>query len=228
MPGRSVIPSRPSWRLVRSTTGLSPGGRRVAAQALVEEQHARRVGGTAGDEHDDARDGVPRVVVRSGPVAPAVRTMRATMHGLSRRSSWPVSRLRSYARVIAHGGPRERDFKTTCYRAADGLWPRRAAPHDFPYCQRATAGVYPRLTMALIKCADCGKEMSSEAPACPSCGKPNAATVAKKKTSTRDAGCLLMVLGLLGSLFVPGSLQVFMWGLLFVGLVIAVLGMVKK
>lgn len=27
--------------------------------------------------------------------------------------------------------------------------------------------------MALIKCADCGKEISDEAVVCPSCGKPN-------------------------------------------------------
>jgi hypothetical protein len=27
--------------------------------------------------------------------------------------------------------------------------------------------------MALIKCADCGNEMSDQAPACPKCGKPN-------------------------------------------------------
>jgi hypothetical protein len=29
--------------------------------------------------------------------------------------------------------------------------------------------------MALITCAECGSQLSSEAPACPKCGKPNAA-----------------------------------------------------
>jgi hypothetical protein len=82
--------------------------------------------------------------------------------------------------------------------------------------------------MALVTCSDCSKEMSSDAPACPHCGKPNAAVAKKKSTSTRDAGCLLMVLALLGSLLVPPGLQVFMWGLLFIGLVIAVLGLVQK
>lgn len=28
--------------------------------------------------------------------------------------------------------------------------------------------------MALIKCSECGKDISSQAPACPNCGKPQA------------------------------------------------------
>lgn len=30
--------------------------------------------------------------------------------------------------------------------------------------------------MALIKCSDCGKEISDSAPTCPNCGKPRIAT----------------------------------------------------
>jgi hypothetical protein len=82
--------------------------------------------------------------------------------------------------------------------------------------------------MALIKCPECGKEMSSEAPACPNCGKPNVTVAKKKSTSTRDAGCLLMLLAFLGSFVVPGQIQGLMWLMLVVGLVIVVLGMVKR
>lgn len=82
--------------------------------------------------------------------------------------------------------------------------------------------------MALIKCTECGKEMSSDAAACPSCGKPNEAAAKKQSTSTRDAGCLLMVLALFGSFVVPAGIQIVMWILLVLGLVIAVLGLVQK
>lgn len=82
--------------------------------------------------------------------------------------------------------------------------------------------------MALIKCPECAKEMSSDATACPSCGKPNEVAAKKKSTSTRDAGCLLMVLALLGSFFVPSGVQIVMWILLALGLVLAVLGLVQK
>lgn len=80
----------------------------------------------------------------------------------------------------------------------------------------------------LSRCAECGKDISSEAAACPHCGKPNAAAVQKKATSTRDAGCLLMLLAFIGSFVVPPQLYALSWILLVVGLVIAVLGMVKK
>jgi hypothetical protein len=82
--------------------------------------------------------------------------------------------------------------------------------------------------MPLIKCPDCQTEMSDAADKCPKCGRPNTIAAKKKGTSTRDAGCLLMVLALFGSFVVPGAVQGMMWLLLVVGLVIAVLGMVKK
>lgn len=48
--------------------------------------------------------------------------------------------------------------------------------------------------MALIKCKECGKEISSAAAACPNCGKPVA------KTTPAAKGCLsvIVVLGVLG------------------------------
>lgn len=42
--------------------------------------------------------------------------------------------------------------------------------------------------MALIKCKECGKEISSEAVACPSCGKPRSAGETKKGSA--KVGCL--------------------------------------
>lgn len=64
--------------------------------------------------------------------------------------------------------------------------------------------------------------MSSDAPACPHCGKPNAAVAKKKTNSAQGAGCLLMVLALFGSFVAPPALQWVMWLLLLVGLVIAI------
>lgn len=34
--------------------------------------------------------------------------------------------------------------------------------------------------MALIQCPDCGRDMSSEAPACPNCGRPNLGQTPRK------------------------------------------------
>lgn len=49
--------------------------------------------------------------------------------------------------------------------------------------------------MALTKCPDCGTEISTEAPTCPKCGRPN--TPPKKKPSALRTGCGLLVLGIL-------------------------------
>jgi hypothetical protein len=51
--------------------------------------------------------------------------------------------------------------------------------------------------MALIKCKECGNQISSDATACPNCGKP------VKKTSATASGCLVVivvvvVLGMIG------------------------------
>jgi hypothetical protein len=42
--------------------------------------------------------------------------------------------------------------------------------------------------MALIKCKECGNQISSDATACPSCGKP------VKKTSATASGCLAVII----------------------------------
>lgn len=57
--------------------------------------------------------------------------------------------------------------------------------------------------MALTKCPDCGSEISTEAPSCPKCGRPNAQP---KKTSPMAAGCGVIVLaviavGVFGAIF---------------------------
>ena len=39
--------------------------------------------------------------------------------------------------------------------------------------------------MSLIKCPDCGNEVSDEAPSCPKCGKPIADKTASQKRSHR-------------------------------------------
>jgi zinc-ribbon domain len=59
--------------------------------------------------------------------------------------------------------------------------------------------------MALVTCPDCGKEISDQAPACPSCGRPRepagvpvatpVAPPARKTSLTKPAGCFLQVLG---------------------------------
>ena len=61
--------------------------------------------------------------------------------------------------------------------------------------------------MALINCKECGKEMSSSASACPSCGKP-AEDVAKKERSKKrgnvqGAGCLIIIVGFVLMLLSP-------------------------
>ncbi|HEX4268875.1 MAG TPA: hypothetical protein VHY36_13385 [Steroidobacteraceae bacterium] len=48
--------------------------------------------------------------------------------------------------------------------------------------------------MALAKCPDCGCDLSTEAPACPKCGRPNAPPKKKKKTSPVSGGCGLILL----------------------------------
>lgn len=58
--------------------------------------------------------------------------------------------------------------------------------------------------MALTKCPDCGSAISTEAPSCPKCGRPNAPP--KKKTSPAAAGCgtvvlLIVVIGVLSAIF---------------------------
>lgn len=68
--------------------------------------------------------------------------------------------------------------------------------------------------MALIKCPDCGKEVSDIAPSCPNCGRPinlqnhspAQSQPPNKKTSPIAMGCLVFLLIVFG-LWVIGSLM---------------------
>jgi hypothetical protein len=46
--------------------------------------------------------------------------------------------------------------------------------------------------MALTTCPDCGTEISTEAPTCPKCGRPNAPN--KKRPGTISTGCGLLII----------------------------------
>lgn len=57
--------------------------------------------------------------------------------------------------------------------------------------------------MALIKCKECGKEISDKAPACPHCGAPNK----PKPDNKSSSGCLtvIIILGVIGILGAIGQ-----------------------
>lgn len=70
--------------------------------------------------------------------------------------------------------------------------------------------------MALVKCPDCGRDISDQAPACPHCGRPATSTAQtsavassepssqKKKSSPAAVGCL----GCLGLVVIVGVISV--------------------
>lgn len=72
--------------------------------------------------------------------------------------------------------------------------------------------------MALITCAECGREMSSEATACPACGKPNKTAQNKATDSKQQVGCAMLVLSIIvGVVFGPiAGGVVFLVGLVIV------------
>ncbi len=72
--------------------------------------------------------------------------------------------------------------------------------------------------MALIECGECGREMSSEATACPACGKPNKPVQNKATDSKQQVGCAMMILSVaIGFLFGPiAGVAVFLVGLILV------------
>lgn len=64
--------------------------------------------------------------------------------------------------------------------------------------------------MALIKCPDCGKDVSDVAPACPTCGRPvvpPTRTVPAKKTSPLAWGCLIVIIAVVGLMILGGLLS---------------------
>jgi hypothetical protein len=74
--------------------------------------------------------------------------------------------------------------------------------------------------MTIIKCPECAGDISSDAAACPQCGKPNKKVADKSKDGRQAAGCALMVAGVgIALIFHPGFGLV----ILLVGLVYAAL-----
>lgn len=61
--------------------------------------------------------------------------------------------------------------------------------------------------MALVRCGECGRQISDKAPACPQCGCPKPPTMSESLSSAGgsmiSAGCSLMMLSML-VLFVLG------------------------
>ena len=49
--------------------------------------------------------------------------------------------------------------------------------------------------MAFVQCAECGREISSEAVACPQCGKPGVAARKKAQDNKQLIACVLMLVG---------------------------------
>ena len=49
--------------------------------------------------------------------------------------------------------------------------------------------------MSLVKCKECGADISSDAAACPHCGKPLAPTV-RPKPQQKTSGCLVILLAI--------------------------------
>jgi len=80
--------------------------------------------------------------------------------------------------------------------------------------------------VALIKCPDCGKDVSSSAPNCPHCGRPMAAFSGKavqtrRKGGTYEAiGFLLIVAGIFTYFFVA----YLAWILIGVGFIVFLVG----
>jgi hypothetical protein len=59
--------------------------------------------------------------------------------------------------------------------------------------------------MALVQCAECGHDISSEAAACPQCGKPGLVALKKKQDSKQAIGCAIMIIGTVAARALLGS-----------------------
>jgi uncharacterized membrane protein YvbJ len=57
--------------------------------------------------------------------------------------------------------------------------------------------------VALVQCAECGKQMSNEAMACPACGRPNKLARNKQMDGHQRTGCALMLLAAIIALVSP-------------------------
>ena len=84
--------------------------------------------------------------------------------------------------------------------------------------------------MPLIKCQECGKEISDQATACPNCGAPTKCGAKRQKKERRKwrgnvqgAGCLIMILALILGFTIIGAPFGFFLGI--IGLVILIAGL---
>jgi len=76
----------------------------------------------------------------------------------------------------------------------------------------------------LINCEDCNNQMSSEAMACPNCGKPNKLAKSKNRDQVQKGGCLLVIIGAVACVISPfiGIIAI------VVGIVIILIGLVMR
>lgn len=63
--------------------------------------------------------------------------------------------------------------------------------------------------MALLACRECGKQISSEAPACPHCGAPRAIAAPPPPSPPQTSGCAKFALGLV--IFVVAAMVIGNW-----------------
>jgi uncharacterized membrane protein YvbJ len=84
--------------------------------------------------------------------------------------------------------------------------------------------------MPLIKCKECGKEISDQATACPNCGAPTQygqedekKERRKKRGNVQGAGCLIIILALILGFTVIGAPFAVFLGI--IGLVILIVGL---
>ena len=73
--------------------------------------------------------------------------------------------------------------------------------------------------MPLINCEDCGRQLSTDAKFCPSCGKPNNVKVVKEQNSKQFVGCFLFIVGICLCFFLP----IIGIPILLIGLILAII-----
>ncbi len=69
--------------------------------------------------------------------------------------------------------------------------------------------------MALIKCPECQKEISEDAPQCPNCGKPNNKVRHRNRSNVQGGGCLMFIIGIVLCVISP-----------FLGGIVAIVGLI--
>ena len=86
--------------------------------------------------------------------------------------------------------------------------------------------------MALVKCGECGKEISDKAATCPGCGAPMTSAAAKKAKGTvarkggkfEAAGFLLIAIGIVTAMAAEGTAVTVGVALAAVGFVVFIMG----